>query len=67
MSDREPKPVNKYVEFLDRRQPISYAASNGACQEGVQTAGTWGDYMIENVMATASKNGPLPAVAVAAV
>ncbi len=49
VSDYEPQRVNKSIELLERAQPIYYAASTGGYEEGVQMAGTWGDYIIYNV------------------
>ena len=48
VSDYEPRRVNKSIELLERGQPIYYAASTGGYEEGVQMAGTWGDYIIYN-------------------
>ena len=49
VSDYEPQRVNKSIELLERGQPIYYDASTGGYEEGVQMAGTWGDYIIYNV------------------
>ncbi len=49
VSDHEPRRVNKSIELLERGQPIYYDASTGGYEEGVQMAGTWGDYIIYNV------------------
>ena len=49
VSDYEPRRVNKSIELLERGQPIYYDASTGGYEEGVQMAGTWGDYIIYNV------------------
>ncbi|MDE2849613.1 MAG: right-handed parallel beta-helix repeat-containing protein [Acidobacteriota bacterium] len=49
VSDYEPRRVNKSIELLERGQPIYYDASTGGYEEGLQMAGTWGDYIIYNV------------------
>ena len=49
VSDYQPQRVNKSIELLERGQPIYYDASTGGYEEGVQMAGTWGDYIIYNV------------------
>ena len=49
VSDYQPRRVNKSIELLERGQPIYYDASTGGYEEGVQMAGTWGDYIIYNV------------------
>ncbi len=49
VSDYDPQRVNKSIELLERGQPIYYDASTGGYEEGVQMAGTWGDYIIYNV------------------
>ncbi|MYA08517.1 MAG: DUF1565 domain-containing protein [Holophagales bacterium] len=49
VSDYEPRRVNKSIALLERGQPIYYDASTGGYEEGVQMAGTWGDYIIYNV------------------
>ena len=49
VSDYEPRRVNKSIELLERGQPIYYDASTGGYEEGMQMAGTWGDYIIYNV------------------
>ncbi len=49
VSDYQPRRVNKSIELLERGQPIYYDASTGGYEEGLQMAGTWGDYIIYNV------------------
>ena len=49
VSGYEPQRVNKSIELLERGQPVYYDASTGGYEEGVQMAGTWGDYIIYNV------------------
>ncbi len=49
VSGYQPRHVNKSIELLERGQPIYYDASTGGYEEGMQMAGTWGDYIIYNV------------------